>query len=82
MTLKDYLTKHKLSPGEFGKLIGRARQSVHRYIHGERFPDRATLEQIAQITGGKVTANDFVGMSHSGTLTRASRNGSAQGMNP
>jgi transcriptional regulator with XRE-family HTH domain len=60
MQLATYLSQKEISDGDFAEAIGVSRQAVHRYKTGERFPERAVLQKIAEATGGNVTANDFM----------------------
>lgn len=54
--------ERNLSDAEFGALIERSRQAVHRYRSGDRMPDQATMEKIFEVTDGAVTPNDFFGL--------------------
>ncbi|HRD79055.1 MAG TPA: helix-turn-helix transcriptional regulator [Hyphomicrobiaceae bacterium] len=66
MRLTDYLAQEKLSAAEFAARIGVHRSTVSRWIEpviSGGVPFRPSWEQIAKIrdvTGGAVTANDFV----------------------
>ncbi len=60
MLLSDYLAENELSDAAFARLIGVERQTVGRYQTGDRFPERHILLKIFEVTGGKVTANDFI----------------------
>ena len=59
-----------LSDADFGALIERTRQAVHRYRTGDRMPDQATMEKIFEVTGGAVTPNDFFGLASAKSATR------------
>ena len=59
MTLREYLLKKKMKPGDFADTIGASRGGVLKWISGERFPRPAMLRKIKANTNGKVTANDF-----------------------
>jgi hypothetical protein len=60
MKLKQYLDETKTTQAAFGALIGvRSRETVSRYIAGERMPRPKVMERIVAITGGKVMPNDF-----------------------
>jgi len=61
MTLKEYLTEKELSESAFATIIGVKQATVNRYCNGERTPQRRLLKEITRVTGGKVTANDFMG---------------------
>ena len=61
MNLASYIEGLGISVAEFGRLIDVPnRQTVHKYVRGERFPPPATLARIREVTGGRVTADDFV----------------------
>lgn len=61
MTLPEYLKAEKLSVAEFARQAGvKNKQTMHKYVHGMRFPPPETLRRIRRLTGGKVTADDFV----------------------
>lgn len=62
MKLADYLAQEDLTADAFAESIGTSRESVRRYISGERIPDRKIMLKIALATGCKVTANDFFGI--------------------
>jgi transcriptional regulator with XRE-family HTH domain len=59
MTLREYLHKHDIKPGEFAKRIGVTVTSVYRYRDGIRKPDAEVMPRIVAATQGAVTANDF-----------------------
>lgn len=62
MILAEYLSEARLSGPQFAKQIAVSRQTVQRYLAGERIPDKKVMGRIALATGGSVTANDFFGM--------------------
>lgn len=62
MQLANYLTANSISPHEFAKTIGVSRETVRRYLAGERRPELDKLHTIARVTDGQVTANDFFGI--------------------
>lgn len=63
MLLIDYIAKNKIKVADFALKIGVTRDCVHKYIRGERKPiDDEILKNIAYITKGEVTANDFYGI--------------------
>ena len=66
MRLAIYLENKKISDAAFARSIGVERQAVGRYRTGERFPEKAILRRIFEITGGRVTANDFAGIQSDG----------------
>jgi hypothetical protein len=64
MNLQNWLKRNKTSTSEFGTLIGVGAKQVERYCLSPekvdfRRPSAAVLERIAEVTGGKVTPNDF-----------------------
>lgn len=61
MRLAEYLKSNDISYAEFAKQIGaKSRATVYRYINGTRkAPSREMMENIREVTGGAVTANDF-----------------------
>ncbi|MBB3940715.1 transcriptional regulator with XRE-family HTH domain [Novosphingobium fluoreni] len=63
MTLKDWLAEQELTSAAFAARIGKTAESVRRYVNGDRIPDKETMPVIASETSGKVTANDFFGIS-------------------
>ena len=60
MTLDCYLKKHGLTHTAFATRIGSTVQSVHRYVHGQRYPRPEIMRRIVEATDGAVTANDFL----------------------
>ena len=62
MDLKTYLSNKGLSVPAFGRSVGvDNRQTMWRYVSGERMPPRDVLRRIREETDGQVTADDFVG---------------------
>lgn len=59
MKLKDYLSASGETPAEFAEKIEVSVQSVHRYINGERIPDREIMPRITKATNGQITPNSF-----------------------
>jgi transcriptional regulator with XRE-family HTH domain len=60
MDIRTYLTKNGLSRADFARIIGVSEVSVTRYIGGQRMPKPDVMAKIMSVTGGVVTANDFV----------------------
>lgn len=58
--LGKYLRDKKITYEAFGKRIGRDHTAVSRYVNGKRLPNRVTMRNIVDATGGAVTANDFL----------------------
>lgn len=65
MRLGDYLESKRMSAAEFAEQLGVDRSTVSRWLDtsgGKIFRPRwDQLPRIAEVTGGAVTANDFVG---------------------
>jgi DNA-binding transcriptional regulator YdaS (Cro superfamily) len=59
MNLADYLEKTGTDRKEFAAALGVKLTTVYRWLRGDRVPIRH-FHKIAEATGGKVTANDFV----------------------
>ena len=59
MKLETYLKQNDMTDAAFGALIGISQSQISRIRRGESFPSRGTLFNIAKVTSGKVTANDF-----------------------
>lgn len=62
MKLNQYLAESKTSPAQFAEQLGVSKETVRRYLKGERIPDRDMMQKIALATACKVTANDFFGI--------------------
>lgn len=61
MKLTQYLTDQKISPSQFGELMGGVSESgVRKWMYGERVPRPDQMRKIADLTGGLVEPNDFV----------------------
>jgi hypothetical protein len=61
MKLSDYLKQQKpkpLSAAAFGRLVGRDRSTVGRWLKGEK-PDPDMMETIMRETDGAVQPNDW-----------------------
>lgn len=60
MKLGSYLTAVDKSPEWFAARIGVDPVTVRRYLSGSRRPEWDVIAVIMEVTGGVVTANDFV----------------------
>ncbi|CAO4179026.1 helix-turn-helix domain-containing protein [Methylorubrum populi] len=60
MKLADYLSEAEIRPAAFAERIGVTRQTLWRYVSGDRRPEWDVLERIQAATGGHVTPNDFL----------------------
>lgn len=52
--IKEYRKKHKLSQGEFGKLLDVSAQAVFKWEQGICYPDITFLPNLAEILNCKV----------------------------
>ena len=59
MTLQEWMKKTGATAADVAPKIGVDRQSVYRYIRRERLPRPATIQCIAIMTKGKVSAVDW-----------------------
>ena len=62
MKLEAYLAKTQQSIEAFAQEAGISAQAIYKYLRGERIPRKEFLTRLAKITGGEVTANDFIDM--------------------
>lgn len=61
MKLRDYITRTGISVAEFGRRVGvENRQTMHKYVNGDRTPDLELIDAIHRETGGAVTWRDFL----------------------
>lgn len=65
MKLADYMTANDLDDDAMAAKIRTRkvrcdRTQISRYRRGRRRPDWDVLERLAEVTGHKVTANDFM----------------------
>ena len=60
MKLSTFLDRAAIKPSEFARQIGVPRQTLHRYLAGERTPRSEILHRIREVTNGEVTPNDFL----------------------
>ncbi len=59
MILAKYLKDNAMKASEFAALVGVKPPAVSKWIKGDRYPSRALRAKISEVTGGKVTSNDF-----------------------
>lgn len=60
MKLSAWLKQQRLTPAEFGKLMGvKSSATVPRYLAGIRRPSKENMKKIKRLTHGKVTADSF-----------------------
>ena len=60
MTLSEFFNQKHMTRQEFSAALGVDPVSVYRWETGKRLPVRH-FARIAEVTDGRVTANDFVG---------------------
>lgn len=60
MRLREWRKLRGLTMVEAGELLELSQPSISRIERGLTWPDRATMERIAERTNGAVTANDLV----------------------
>lgn len=60
MTLTEYLAQQELDAARFAEKIGVSGEAVRRYARGERFPRKAIMRRIVEVTGGAVGPQDFL----------------------
>lgn len=60
MQLETWLSEEKISRTDFAALVGAHPVSVSKWIAKKMMPRRGHLEAIREVTGGKVTPNDFL----------------------
>lgn len=59
MNIQTYMDKKKLGDGEMAELLSVNKTTVWRIRTGDTTPSPRLLERIFDVTGGKVSANDF-----------------------
>ncbi|MGE0575415.1 MAG: helix-turn-helix domain-containing protein [Reyranella sp.] len=60
MKLDTYLAEEGLTETRFAALVGISQPHVNRLRAGKAWPARDLVERIRAVTGGKVTADDFL----------------------
>ena len=59
MNLADYLYEKRISPPEFGRMIGVTGQAVRQWLRGETHPTAKQVNSIRRVTDGAVLPNDL-----------------------
>lgn len=60
MTLRDYLSTHRLTAADFARLHGACSVSgVRKWLAGEAVPRAFAMRRILEVTDGAVTADSF-----------------------
>lgn len=61
MRLRAWLDREGISATAFGQKVGvENRQTMSRYVRGERLPPAEVLKRIREATNGEVTYEDLV----------------------
>lgn len=60
MHLKEYLDHRGISQSEFAEMVGLPRQTISRYVLGDRRPSTSIALKIEQKTRGKVSIEDLM----------------------
>lgn len=60
MKLAAFLAERGMSRADFATAVGVSHVAITRYIAGQRMPRMEHLCRIREVTGGAVTADDFM----------------------
>ena len=60
MKLREWLDKSGMDDAEFAEKIGKSPSFVSYLASGSKRPSLDTIDEIARVTKGEVTANDFM----------------------
>lgn len=60
MKFKDFLKKYRISYRKFAKLSGISASTLCKYANNQRKPSTLIIEEISEITAGKVKYEDWV----------------------
>lgn len=71
MTLLEWMKVSELEIGRVASRLNCTAEAVRRYIKGDRIPSRDVMRDIFEISGGKVTPNDFYLFDHAALDTAA-----------
>lgn len=61
MTLRSWLHQERMRQSAFAKIIDVHPNTISRYVHGDRFPERQIIDRIYEATDGAVCANSWYG---------------------
>ena len=64
MTLDEWLTRQGMEAKTFAEQVGVDKATVGRWRGGGTVPRPRVMARIVAVTGGAVTANDFMGLAH------------------
>ena len=60
MTLEEWIRNSRLRPADVARLLGISRGNLHDLMRRAVWPRPETVIKIWRLTGGAVTANDFL----------------------
>ena len=60
MTLSEYLQAENMKASHLAERLEVPASTISRILNGQRRPSFGLMRKIAEVTGGKVTPNDFV----------------------
>ena len=60
MTLREWCKEGGYSQAEFANMVGSVQATVSRWAAGEDMPNPVAMKKIYDVTGGKVSPNDFI----------------------
>lgn len=58
--LREYRSAHGLSQENFARSVGVQKAAISRIEQGKRIPSMSLISRICEVTGGELTANDFM----------------------
>jgi len=73
MRLGEWLERENWLASDFADQVEARPSDISRYKQGYAFPRRIMMERIVKITGGQVTANDFLSDASLRIIRRAQR---------
>lgn len=71
MKLASFLEKSHIGRREFAVALGVSDVTVTRYINGSRIPRPRHMKRIKELSGGVVTADDFLAIGDAATQGEA-----------
>jgi len=63
MTLSDFIEQERLTEADLARVVGCSQSTINRVKLGGCAPSMRLATGIMKATGGKVTPNDFAGIS-------------------
>lgn len=60
MKLSEFLSDNGMSRADFAAAVGVSHVAITRYLAGKRIPRPEHIRRIKELTGGAVTADDFM----------------------